>query len=45
MEKNYPIINWPQSTIELIWGTECTNATSDYMPDLYKLGTSGKKHI
>ncbi|KAI8717219.1 hypothetical protein NCS52_00797000 [Fusarium sp. LHS14.1] len=41
MEKNYPIINWPQSTIELIWGEECTNATADYMPDLYKLGTSG----
>ncbi|RSL69717.1 hypothetical protein CEP54_002142 [Fusarium duplospermum] len=41
MEKNYPIINWPQSTIQLIWGSECTNATADYMPDLYKLGTSG----
>ncbi|KAF4984800.1 hypothetical protein FZEAL_91 [Fusarium zealandicum] len=41
MEKNYSIINWPRSTLTLIWGQECDNATADLIPDVYKLGTSG----
>ncbi|KAH6871600.1 hypothetical protein B0T10DRAFT_417131 [Thelonectria olida] len=41
MERNYSIINWPRSTVALIWGQDCANATADYIPDVYKLGTSG----
>ncbi|KAH7131572.1 hypothetical protein B0J13DRAFT_598036 [Dactylonectria estremocensis] len=40
-ESNYSIVNWPRSTIGLIWGDECMNATADIIPDIYKLGASG----
>ncbi|KAH7127486.1 hypothetical protein EDB81DRAFT_729587 [Dactylonectria macrodidyma] len=41
MESNYSIVNWPRSTIGLIWGEECMNATANIIPDTYKLGASG----
>ncbi|KAM5341994.1 hypothetical protein ACJ41O_015025 [Fusarium nematophilum] len=45
MEKNYSIVNWPRSTIALVWGDECANATADIIPDKYKLGASGERLI
>ncbi|KAJ4252967.1 hypothetical protein NW762_010876 [Fusarium torreyae] len=41
MEKNYSLVNWPRSTIGLIWGQECMEATVDIIPDTYKFGASG----
>ncbi|KAM0201870.1 hypothetical protein ACHAPI_001926 [Fusarium lateritium] len=41
MEKNYSLVNWPRSTISLIWGQECEDATVDIIPDEYKFGSSG----
>ncbi|KAH7241515.1 hypothetical protein BKA59DRAFT_494057 [Fusarium tricinctum] len=41
MEKNYSLLNWPRSTIGLIWGQECEDATASIIPDIYKFGTSG----
>ncbi|KAF5019956.1 hypothetical protein F66182_8015 [Fusarium sp. NRRL 66182] len=41
MERNYSLVNWPRSTIDLIWGEECAAATVDIIPDLYKFGASG----
>ena len=40
-ESQYSIINWPRSTLALIWGEDCANATADLVPDVYKLGASG----
>ncbi|KAG8673142.1 hypothetical protein FPOAC1_006446 [Fusarium poae] len=37
-EKNYALIQWPRSTIALIWGEECETATADIIPDWYKFG-------
>jgi hypothetical protein len=42
MEKNYSLLNWPRSTIGLIWGQECEDATASIIPDIYKFGTSGR---
>ncbi|CAF3656327.1 unnamed protein product [Fusarium graminearum] len=41
-EKNYALIQWPRSTIALVWGEECEAATADIIPDWYKFGASGK---
>ncbi|KAH6661954.1 hypothetical protein F5X68DRAFT_63996 [Plectosphaerella plurivora] len=41
LESNYSLINWPRSTLTLIWGDECARATADVIPDVYKLGASG----
>ncbi|KAF4948717.1 hypothetical protein FSARC_13653 [Fusarium sarcochroum] len=41
MEKNYSLVNWPRSTIGLIWGQECMDATANIIPDTYKFGASG----
>ncbi|KAF7545223.1 hypothetical protein G7Z17_g9340 [Cylindrodendrum hubeiense] len=40
-ESNYSVVNWPRSTVGLIWGDECMNATANIIPDTYKLGASG----
>ncbi|RBR25501.1 uncharacterized protein FIESC28_01739 [Fusarium coffeatum] len=40
-EKNYALVQWPRSTIGLIWGEECEEATADIIPDWYKFGASG----
>ncbi|KAF0635793.1 hypothetical protein FPSE5266_05263 [Fusarium pseudograminearum] len=40
-EKNYALIQWPRSTIALVWGEECEAATVDIIPDWYKFGASG----
>lgn len=45
MEKNYSLVNWPRSTIGLIWGQECEDATATIIPDVYKFGVSGKQFI
>lgn len=42
LESNYSLINWPRSTLTLIWGDECAKATADIIPDVYKLGASGE---
>jgi hypothetical protein len=42
MEKNYSLLNWPRSTIGLIWGQECEDATATIIPDIYKFGSSGE---
>lgn len=42
MERNYSLVNWPRSTIELIWGQGCANITADVIPDTYKFGASGE---
>ncbi|KAF5675850.1 nadh oxidase [Fusarium heterosporum] len=41
MEKNYSLVNWPRSTISLIWGQECEDITATIIPDVYKFGASG----
>ncbi|KAK7217368.1 hypothetical protein V2G26_005371 [Clonostachys chloroleuca] len=40
-ENNYSLINWNTKMLTLIWGQECTNATSEFIPNLYKMGSSG----
>ncbi|WXC60912.1 hypothetical protein SNK03_006797 [Fusarium graminearum] len=40
-EKNYALIQWPRSTIALVWGEECEAATADIIPDWYKFDYTG----
>jgi hypothetical protein len=42
LESQYSIINWPRSTLALIWGDDCANATADLIPDVYRMGASGE---